>query len=101
MWLFVYFDLPTFTKKDRHNASQFRKNLLKDVFTMMQFSVYHRHCASNESATVHIKRVKSFLPPDGAVSILKITDKQFTDIDHFMGKAKADPLQQPQQLELF
>jgi CRISPR/Cas system-associated protein endoribonuclease Cas2 len=40
MWLFVFFDLPTETKKDRRNAQQFRKNLLKDGFTMMQFSVY-------------------------------------------------------------
>ena len=30
MWLFVFFDLPTATKKDRRNASQFRNNILKD-----------------------------------------------------------------------
>ena len=40
MWLFVVFDLPVKTKKDRKNANQFRKNLLKDGFTMMQVSVY-------------------------------------------------------------
>ena len=31
MWLFVFFDLPTETKKDRRNASLFRKKLLQDV----------------------------------------------------------------------
>lgn len=46
MWIFVFFDLPTTTRKDRKNASLFRKNILKDGFTMMQFSVYNRHCAS-------------------------------------------------------
>jgi CRISPR-associated protein Cas2 len=30
MWLFVFFDLPTDTAKDRKNAAGFRKNLLKD-----------------------------------------------------------------------
>ncbi len=34
MWLFVMFDLPTETKKDRKNATQFRKNLVENGFTM-------------------------------------------------------------------
>lgn len=42
MWLFVFFDLPTETKKDRKNASGFRNQLLKDGFSMMQYSVYIR-----------------------------------------------------------
>ena len=63
MWLFVFFDLPTETKKDRKNAAKFRINLLKDGFTMMQFSVYDRHCASSESADVHEKRINNLLPP--------------------------------------
>lgn len=101
MWLFVFFDLPTQTKKDRRNAQQFRKNLLKDGFTMMQFSVYSRHCASYESADVHEKRIKKLLPPYGKVSILRITDKQYGMMANFWGKAEKpkDPL--PQQLELF
>ena len=35
MWLFVFFDLPTETKKDKKNASGFRNNLLKDGFSMI------------------------------------------------------------------
>lgn len=35
MWLFVFFDLPTTTKKERKSATQFRKSLEKDGFTMM------------------------------------------------------------------
>ena len=49
MWLFVMFDLPTNTKVERRNATLFRKALEKDGFTMMQYSVYIRHCASKES----------------------------------------------------
>ena len=48
MWLFVFFDLPTNTKTERRHAAQFRKALEKDGFTMMQYSVYVRHCASKE-----------------------------------------------------
>jgi len=101
MWLFVFFDLPTNTKKERRTAQQFRKMLLKDGFTMMQYSVYTRHCASFESATVHVKRVKSFVPSAGQVSILQITDKQYGNIENFWG-ISSDPLPgSPQQLELF
>ena len=59
MWLYVMFDLPVETKSQRRVAARFRKDLLKDGFTMHQFSVYVRHCASNEAATVHIKRIKN------------------------------------------
>ncbi len=101
MWLFVFFDLPTNTKKERKAASRFRKELLQDGFSMMQFSVYVRHCASKESAEVHIKRVKSMVPSKGQVSILSITDKQYGMITNFWGR-KVEPLPEgPKQLELF
>mgnify|MGYP001091995202 FL=1 len=101
MWVFVFFDLPTETKKDRRNASMFRKHLLKDGFTMMQFSVYTRHCASRENAEVHIKRAKMGLPPKGEVIIFSLTDKQFGMMEFFRGKAEKEKPDTPQQLELF
>lgn len=101
MWVLVLFDLPTETKKDRKAAAEFRKLLQKDGFTMFQFSIYVRHCASAENAEVHIKRVKSFLPEYGHVGIICITDKQFGDIELFYGKKPKPPIAHGQQLELF
>ena len=101
MWLFVFFDLPTHTKKQRRDAQQFRKKLLKDGFTMMQYSVYTRHCASFESSQVHVKRVKRSIPDAGQVSILQITDKQYSNIVNFWGIHTAPLPDPPQQLELF
>ena len=101
MWLFVFFDLPTATKKDRRNASQFRNNILKDGFSMMQFSVYIRHCASGESADVHEKRINKLVPLYGKVSVLRITDKQFGMIINYLGKEKQESANAPTQLELF
>ena len=101
MWILVLFDLPTETKKDKKAYALFRKNLQRDGFTMFQFSIYVRHCASQENASVHIKRVKSFLPEYGNVGIICITDKQFANIELFYGK-KPLPTEAPgQQLELF
>lgn len=101
MWVLVLFDLPTETKKERKAAAEFRKFLQKDGFTMFQFSIYVRHCASVENAEVHIKRVKSVLPEYGHVGIICITDKQFGAIELFYGKKPKPPIAEGQQLELF
>ena len=77
MWVLAMFDLPTDTKKARREYTLFRKSLLRDGFTQMQYSVYARHCASKENAEVHIARVERHLPPDGEVRVVTITDKQF------------------------
>lgn len=57
MWVLVLFDLPTETKKEKKAYVDFRKNLQRDGFTMFQFSIYVRHCASSENAAVHIKEL--------------------------------------------
>lgn len=101
MWILVFFDLPTETKKDRKNYSTFRKRLLKDGFTMFQFSIYLRHCPSRENADVHIKRVKKYLPPNGHIGILRVTDKQFGMMELFFNKKEENLPKVSQQLELF
>ena len=101
MWVLVFFDLPTDTKKERKAASDFRKKLLLDGFVMFQFSIYMRHCPSAENAAVHIKRVKSFLPELGQVGILTITDKQFGDMELYTEKKVQKPPMEYIQLELF
>ena len=85
MWILVFFDLPTETKKEKKAYMDFRKMLIKDGFTMFQFSIYVRHCASIENAEVHMKRVQVSLPQHGMVGMLCITDKQFANIRLFFG----------------
>lgn len=101
MWILVHFDLPTETKADKKNYTKFRKYILADGFTMFQFSMYIRHCSSKENTEVHIKRVKSILPPKGHVGILTITDKQFGMMEIFRGKEETKGPPTSQQLELF
>ena len=50
MWVLVFFDLPTETKKERKAAATFRKELMGNGFTMFQFSIYIRQCPSVENA---------------------------------------------------
>ena len=49
MWVLVFFDLPTETKRERKLYADFRKKLLQDGFTMFQFSIYVRHCPSRQT----------------------------------------------------
>ena len=101
MWIFVFFDLPTETKKQRKDAALFRKILLEDGFTMLQYSVYIRHTPSRENMEVHEKRIKQAVPNEGKVTILHLTDKQFSEIQTFQGSKREATGPTVVQLELF
>ncbi len=101
MWVLVFFDLPTETKKERRDAGLFRKYMLKDGFAMFQFSIYMRHCASRENAIVHINRIKAHIPEKGHVGIMQVTDKQFGDIELFFCSKPIETAPGPTQLEMF
>lgn len=49
----------------------------------------------------HAKRTKSSLPLDGEVRIIKMTDKQFENIDVFYGKKRTQVEKAPLQLQFF
>ncbi len=101
VWLVTMFDLPTNTSQARRNYSDFRQALLKDGFVMMQYSVYIRHCASEENAIVHKKRVNGILPPSGEVRIMALTDYQFGKMEVFYGKKTKDTEKPPEQISFF
>lgn len=101
MWIIVLFDLPTDTKAAKKDYTRFRKALLDDGFTMMQYSVYMRHSSSDENAHVHAMRVKAQLPDDGEVRIITITDKQFGKIEVFYGNKRKPIEPTPIQLQFF
>lgn len=101
MWVLAMFDLPNDTKKARKEYVRFRKHLLEDGFAMMQYSVYVRHCASKENAEVHAQRINRYIPPDGEVRVIMITDRQFERMNVFWGKMQIPPERAPCQLELF
>lgn len=101
MWIIVLFDLPTDTKIARKEYTTFRKNLLDEGFSMMQYSVYYRHCASRENLAVHAKRIESYVPPNGEVRVMEMTDKQFGMMKIYYGKRRKKTEQAPAQLEFF
>lgn len=101
MWVIAMFDLPTDTPSARKAYARFRKDLLEDGFTMMQYSVYSRHCASIENAEVHVNRMGNRVPAAGEVRFLTITDRQFSRIKVYAGKKRQPSPSSPSQLEFF
>ena len=101
MWIMVLYDLPTETKKQRKAAAAFRKEILKDGFSMFQFSSYVRHCPSRENTEVHIGRVQRILPEEGKICIMQFTDKQFGMMKMIFSQKEQSVPKVSQQLEMF
>ena len=101
MWLFAMFDLPVTTPKARRRYAQFRKLLVEQGFSMLQFSVYARYCASEEMAVAYRNRVRAGLPPEGYVRVLTVTDHQFGKMESYIGENDRSVEKPPSQLALF
>lgn len=101
MWLVIMFDLPVLTKLNRKYAARFRKDLLRNGFSMMQYSVYVRPCESKEYSDMYKRRVRGFLPPEGSVYMLNITDKQYADMEYFIERVENIKRGKPDQISLF
>lgn len=101
MWVFALFDLPVTDAKARKQYAQFRKALLSRGFTMLQFSVYARHCASEDSAADLRKSVRAVLPPEGQVRLFAVTDRQFGKMEVYFGKTRKETEDPPAQFMLF
>lgn len=99
--MFVLFDLPVGTKRERKAANKFRHSLLDLGFEMSQFSVYLKFCAGKEAADALSRQVESAMPPSGKVHIVSITDKQYENIRTYRGRKREPFPKMPAQLALF
>lgn len=57
MRVIVFFDLPMKTANERKIYAEFRKNLIREGFLMIQESVYVRVATTRESAHFYLKTV--------------------------------------------
>lgn len=101
MWVLVLFDLPVGTPTERRRAARFRQVLIDEGFTMKQFSAYLRSCPNRSSAEALADRVGHRAPPEGDVSVLFFTDKQYGMTRNYSGAALGVTEEKPSQLALF
>lgn len=101
MWVFVLFDLPVGTKKERKAATGFRHSLLDLGFEMSQYSVYLKFCAGKEQAEALERQIETAMPSSGKVHLVQITDKQYENIRTYRGRKRESSPQNPNQFVLF
>ncbi len=101
VWVFVLFDLPVGTKKERKAATKFRHSLQDMGFEMTQYSVYLKFCASKEQSEALARQVESEMPPSGKIHLVSITDKQYENIRTFRGRKREPSPKMRSQLALF
>lgn len=79
------FDLPVELEEEKRAYRDFRKNLIKEGFIMMQYSVYVRTCPNREYGIRLENRIRKFAPTKGNVRLIMITEKQYEDMKMIVG----------------
>lgn len=93
MRMMLFFDLPTTTAAERKVYTQFRKQLIKDGFMMMQQSVYTKLVLNPTAVKLTRDRISKFIPEEGLVQLLCVTERQFASIEYMVGEADDSGIQ--------
>ena len=73
MRIILFFDLPMITEDDKRIYTRFRKELVRNGYMMLQFSVYSKICTNREAAVNNILKIKKNVPEKGSIRILLVT----------------------------
>ena len=88
MKMLCMFDLPVETSEEQRAYRKFRKDIISEGFIMIQYSVYVRTCPNREFANQLEKRIQRFVPKEGNVRLLTVTEKQYEDMKLMVGSKK-------------
>lgn len=94
----VFFDLPTLTATQRRNYRIFVRKLKALGFFMMQESVYSKMSINDQYVDSTIKSIEQFLPKDGSVFALTVTEKQFASMKFLLGEYKTDVIETDERI---
>lgn len=90
MRILLLFDLPMVTSKELKSYRKFVKEIKKEGFYMLQESVYVK-LAINQQVVNSVKnKINKYLPDNGNIMLLTITEKQFSSIEFLLGKNTTD-----------
>ena len=92
MRVMVFFDLPTLTARNRRDYMLFRKHLIKSGFIMEQESVYSKLVPNGNAADSLIQNIKKNLPESGLIQVLRVTEKQYANMEYVLGNRRGEVL---------
>lgn len=93
MRVFCMFDLPVDTPEKRRAYRIFRKGLIENGFTMIQYSVYQRIVPNRRAGRKYENIIERFIPAVGDVRLIYVSEKQYNDMKILVGsKSKQEQL---------
>jgi len=84
-YILLFYDCPMVTKEDIRNYNRFRKKLVNLGYLMLQNSVYYKYIRDLKRIEFEINKIKTISISDSNVIALKITNKQFLNINIIYG----------------
>lgn len=98
MRVVVFFDLPVLTVANKKAYRDFRKFLMKAGFLMVQESVYCKLATTSASGDAIIENIRRNKPPVGLVQVLKVTEKQYANMEYIVGESKSNVIDTDERL---
>lgn len=88
MRLIVMFDLPMESSADKRNYRKFRRFLIVNGYSMMQYSVYAKIILNHSVLKYQKEKLRRYVPPKGYVDLLVVTEKQYAAMESIVGEGK-------------
>lgn len=86
MRMILMFDMPVETMEEKKAYRKFRKFLIDEGFLMHQFSVYSKLLLNNSANNAMLERLKAHNPQKGSITVLTVTEKQFSRMIYLSGE---------------
>jgi|SRR5699024_630407 len=87
MRMIIMFDLPMETSADKRNYRKFRKFLIENGYSMMQYSVYSKIILNRSVLNYQKLKLYENAPPKGNLDTLIVTENQYVNIETIVGDA--------------
>ncbi|MEG1009654.1 MAG: CRISPR-associated endonuclease Cas2 [Clostridia bacterium] len=82
----MMYDLPNNNYQENKEYMKFRKLLIKNGYIMMQFSIYSKCLNVKTKFNLEVNKIKKFIPTQGNIRILAVTEKQYLDMIFLKGE---------------
>ena len=76
MRIMIIFDLPTIESYEQKEYRQFRKELIKNGYVMIQFSVYLKSFNHQINLNEEIVKISKCIPKSGNIRAISLTEHQ-------------------------
>lgn len=92
MRIILMFDLPSVEKNEKKDYQIFHKELIKNGYFMMQYSVYCKPINFTRKIKTEVEKLRKKIPKQGNVRVLMVTEKQYEDMYIILGNKNANEI---------